>query len=937
MILEAGGRPLFVSAALIRVDAVLRVPDMSLPTASFRPLLPFPLALGLAALLLGGCSGDSDPVRDTDPQPAHVAIVSGDAQQGEPGALLGAVTVVVTDAAGNPVADVPVRFAIESGGGSIAAPDTHTDANGFATSGRWTFGAAGPQVLLITAGTLTPIRAHGTAVSAGVSTTLPGSGGTVRFDAPDAVFNGLSVTVPATSYTSATTWTITELPGSRPTLPTQVRQIGPTLRLSNGRGFAQAPFAITVPLRVSADTAVAAFFRDPVSGTMELIPIVARTDSSLVLMTQHVAADQMLLPDPPSSAPGRAGLRAPGGGIEVIVVGGRTIDLRLRINTSFLPGVDDWEFTNYGSYATPGGYCVGSTLSALYHNYSRKSSRGPLWQLYDSLPVINQDNPRGIKLASVVQRSVKWETGTMLSEYLASTASRIGVALGGPAWVKTQMEALALAMVVTGRGQQLAIYQPGLRQGHALVAFAMQWGTLYVADPNQPGATREIQFTDQQFIPFDFSDNARSVQQQYTDVFVVAASAVMPVRTLDGLFAQLESGTIGDGYFEPATAEYRDPVDTVWRPIEDLVVTTSSRLTFRSMCRTCRYGRDTPFDDHGRAVVGLYNAFGGRIGEDLDDNTPGVDFATLEGTNAYGLLTAVVSPDPTDDQYVFDDFSWTNVKTVDFALTLSPANPAPGVPLTFTVQNGGIGNSDAYYRWYFTGADPFDTPWGETSVTRSFTDPIGVTIRVELRDARGVLARSSLTIGVAAWRITSISDQDQLIGGDITGSGPIHDLVEHLLAAPTSGMISVDETDAGSELRLRVRRSGAWSGDDCCPVPPYNPASEMMTVLGVDPEVPQSVGPYFAGWNRDFWTETSENLGDGTMTGQYLNGTMSYTIEDVGTQIGPRGGTRIEAHRVGSSMTGTIEFTIWFIDDESHEVTEPPDRFRFPFTATRIR
>jgi adhesin/invasin len=53
-----------------------------------------------------------------------------------------APAVVVRDAAGTPVAGLPVAFVVASGGGSVTGGDAVTDANGVATVGRWTLGGS---------------------------------------------------------------------------------------------------------------------------------------------------------------------------------------------------------------------------------------------------------------------------------------------------------------------------------------------------------------------------------------------------------------------------------------------------------------------------------------------------------------------------------------------------------------------------------------------------------------------------------------------------------------------------------------------------------------------------------------------------------------------------------------------------------------------------
>lgn len=95
----------------------------------------------LVAVTLGGasCSGDtSGPGQD--PVPMHLAQISGAGQTGEVGAPLPIpLAVKITDKDGDPIAGVPVTFAVTRGGGSVSASTDTTDAEGLAST-IWTMG-----------------------------------------------------------------------------------------------------------------------------------------------------------------------------------------------------------------------------------------------------------------------------------------------------------------------------------------------------------------------------------------------------------------------------------------------------------------------------------------------------------------------------------------------------------------------------------------------------------------------------------------------------------------------------------------------------------------------------------------------------------------------------------------------------------------------------
>ena len=107
---------------------------------------------------------------------AKLSLVSGGAQTGAFGAMLGAPVVLkVVDAFGNPVAGTAVAFAVASGGGTVGTPSATTDGNGLAST-TWTLGASGAQAITGASAGLagSPITIGATvAAGAGIATVSP--------------------------------------------------------------------------------------------------------------------------------------------------------------------------------------------------------------------------------------------------------------------------------------------------------------------------------------------------------------------------------------------------------------------------------------------------------------------------------------------------------------------------------------------------------------------------------------------------------------------------------------------------------------------------------------------------------------------------------------------------------------------------------------------
>ncbi len=157
---------------------------------------------------------------------AVIAPVSGNEQTATVGqAVPTSPSVKVTDGLGAPVANVPVNFVIESGGGTITGESQTTDAGGVATVGQWTLSTtAGANTLLATSGDLqgSPVTFTATAlagppvaiVSVSVEEQVVSVGGAVAelpavlvTDAFDNPVSGVSVTFEVTEGGGSATGT----------------------------------------------------------------------------------------------------------------------------------------------------------------------------------------------------------------------------------------------------------------------------------------------------------------------------------------------------------------------------------------------------------------------------------------------------------------------------------------------------------------------------------------------------------------------------------------------------------------------------------------------------------------------------------------------------------------------------------------------------------
>jgi hypothetical protein len=105
---------------------------------------------------------------------AAIAKVTGDAQTATVGSNVGvAPSVRISDAFGNPVANVLVTFSVGSGGGFVTTGASNTDATGVAKVGSWRLGTTvGANTLVATAGALTTTFTATAVVGAPATITL---------------------------------------------------------------------------------------------------------------------------------------------------------------------------------------------------------------------------------------------------------------------------------------------------------------------------------------------------------------------------------------------------------------------------------------------------------------------------------------------------------------------------------------------------------------------------------------------------------------------------------------------------------------------------------------------------------------------------------------------------------------------------------------------
>jgi hypothetical protein len=921
---------------------------------------------GLAALAITACGGDTP----TDPDRPDVASLAVHAGAGQTAATSTPVPVnpevIARDAQGRAISGVRVNFSVTQGAGAIGVAGVNTDENGVASPGQWTLGPTpGPQALRaqFADSDVPAVTISATAVAAELVLTtqvVSSAGGTITVNRPGSTLHGASLQFGAGAVAGATSVTLLESSVAGVQLPAGVQAVSSGLGIASSGGRLQGGALVTFPATPVSGKLLMVALANPRTGAVTLLPLTSQDPQSVGAALPSL--NSTALPGLRASMSSDNELTA----LTLLVAINEEL-LAVDYNTGFRPSVDSWDFpamaladlpflyrVNDGSYS----YSVlydGWISTALWYYVNKKKTGSPklngLTQEAAGEPLSSR---LGIRWAALAEKDVPPvnQVGSLVvkewTDWATDDRKRFS-------WL--QFRAIKALMLTTLKNPVPVVLldtdnpdQFNDESHPFAIAYKTVGNMLHLVSPLDPGSEIIVPFSETEgMAPFGIQTPGGAIMTVRAIAGVHYVNVVDDAK-LSAQWSRVADETIGkaEGWPTPTLHWEKAKLDTAKVYLLD-------ELQHWWQCAGCTSVLPTPAHlpataSHvQRYQAGTYTgtAFGGLSGMFSSASLSAED--TFEETQTMEKKGFLVRHPFGSDVELGTAVGWLDWVDVTYRkMTLAPSVDeitfSKDTTINVTVVPSEAPPAGTRYRWKLRTEDGQDsvetTTPTHTRELEAGADGWLIITALEGEHKRPI-ARDSIRIepGGAApyWRITSFTGDANFLEDDPEEPNPPElNAMLRVFGTPTAGLIAIEEVGGVSELRLRARRNAIWDGESCCPPAAYDPATEWLLPLGHSVVRNHPVGPFFGGWGTSFWSQSSQDLGAGSMTGQWVQSTVPYQIPDQGTQSGPDGGVRFTATRNGTTMTGQIVVWAWAVDSETGEVEEVLS-YVYQFTAIRMQ
>jgi hypothetical protein len=373
------------------------------------------------------------------------------------------------------------------------------------------------------------------------SETVPQTGGSITVAKADSPLNGLTVSVSAEAYGKAIPFVIkaTEITGHK--LGPLFHPATPLITIDNGHAYSNDPMVVKIPVSIARDEFALGFYYDRKTGKLEGIPLVGEDAQSITILTRHFS--------------------------DIVISKAKKAEIvqALPVASGYLPGVDDWQFTNRGSWLEPGGHCAGQSITSMWYYLEKKKAAGEraLYGRYDNNDYgmgtidFQEDDSWGYRFASVVQSELDWDG---ISRRIVRKFNGFN---SGLTWL-----AFAYSIHLTGEPQYIEIWGQttdpngkAVDAGHAMVVYKVDAAGLYIADPNYHGnENRRIALSNGELMPYNSGKNRVEIDKgngiSFPILLYIGKTAVADWGKIGARYAEIATGTIGNDKFPRWMVKY---------------------------------------------------------------------------------------------------------------------------------------------------------------------------------------------------------------------------------------------------------------------------------------------------------------------------------------------------------------------------------------------
>lgn len=381
--------------------------------------------------------------------------------------------------------------------------------------------------------------------------TQSSAGSIISINKENHPLNGMKINIPIDAFKGSRTFNISSSEIKSHSFGQYFNPITPMIRITSNGGYADGLFEVTIPIKLESGSFPLVFIYDDINKKLEPLPIQRYTSSSVTFTTRHFATSRIMS----QNSKGKTPIIQSDEAYSNIIVSSlqeSIINQTPIISSGFKPGIDDWEFPNYGSYIAPSGHCAGQNMAAFWYYFEKKLKGGPnLFNLMSKFDMIWEENNLGYRFCSTIQKDLTWE-GTFINFFYKYIDKNQEMD-------KMKFYMIAAAILITGEPQGIGVYfQNGTKSdgspnyaGHDLICYQLEpaSGKLYISDPNYPAKGQVINFKNDKFEPYQARLNARLNPLSFPFITYYAKTAYIEWDKIGTRWKEIETKKIGNDKF----------------------------------------------------------------------------------------------------------------------------------------------------------------------------------------------------------------------------------------------------------------------------------------------------------------------------------------------------------------------------------------------------